>query len=75
MYIEWSHADSREGFEPGTDDFKAGRAKGREDKAAHPEWTPEQIREAASDYSSLWLMQDKRALKRMNGYLAAFGMK
>lgn len=70
-----AHGDSRAGREPGTDDFKAGRAKGREDKAAHPEWTEQQIRESASDYSAIWLMTPERALKRMNGYLAAFGLK
>jgi hypothetical protein len=70
-----THGDSRSGREPGVDDFKAGRAEGRKDKAAHPEWTPEQAREAASQYSNLWAMQDERAVKRLKGYLAAFGLK
>lgn len=70
-----AHGDPQRGHKPGEDDFKTARAKGRADKAAHPEWTEQQIREAASDYSAIWLMTPERALKRMNGYLAAFGLK
>jgi hypothetical protein len=68
MFI--AHGDSQRGYKPDENDFKAGKVKGQQDRAKHPEWPAADILAASEEYSAIWLMNPDRALKRMNGYQA-----
>lgn len=69
MYI--MHSDSAAGPNPeeAEGDYQKGVQAGRVARAAHPEWTNADISHAAAEYATLWLMNDKRAVKRMNGFI------
>lgn len=73
MYI--MHSDSAAGPDPNEAevDFQKGVEAGRNARAAHPEWTFQDISSAAADYATYYLMNDKRAVRRMNGFLKGAG--
>lgn len=69
------HSDSAAGPNPeeAEMDFQKGVEAGRAARSTHPEWNNADISAAAADYALYYLLNDKRAVKRMNGFIKGAG--
>src|SRR5579859_1909091 len=71
-----SHSDSRSGPIDVGAEYRTGYQDGLSAKQEHPDWQVEDARHAAGDYSTVFLMNDRQALERFDGfYDGAMGNK
>lgn len=52
------------------EEYRAGYQDGQEAKRLHSTWQENDARQAASDYSAAYLMNDRQAVQRFEGFFA-----